>query len=356
MSTIYFFSRYGSYAASSRLRVFSLQNKLAIENYCNTINVLFNDNRFAVSGLLQRLSFLFLFIISCIKRILIVRRISKNDIVFIQYELIPFFSSCLEMRIKKTGAKLVLDFDDSFHLSYKNSYFGFLKKKYVTLISNADLIITGSPSLTTYMLQHNQNVIEIPTTVPSLYEVHTDLNPKQTFSIGWIGSATTSKYLDQIAPILMDFLSKYQDAALILIGYSGNTFHNCSNVQVITWSESNEKNYLPKIDVGVMPLLDDEWSNGKCGFKLIQYMAAGKPTISTPLHANKKIDDGIGNLFATSSTDWLDALEYFHEHKEIAQAIGTKNRIRAEEQYIFSAVLPRYNDVFNKLFNSISAK
>jgi glycosyltransferase involved in cell wall biosynthesis len=259
------------------------------------------------------------------------------------------------MVIKKRGAKLVLDFDDAFHLSYQHSSLGFLQKKYDKLISNADLIITGSPSLTKYMLQHNKNVIEIPTTVPSLYDVHPDLNPNQTFSIGWIGSATTSKYLDQVAPILMEFLGKHQDAELILIGYSGNTFQNSSNIQVITWSESNEKNYLPKIDVGVMPLVDDAWSNGKCGFKLIQYMAAGKPTISTPLQANKKIDDGIGNLFATSSPEWLDALEYFHEHNDIAQAIGTKNRIRAEEQYIFSAVLPKYNDAFNSLFNSISA-
>jgi glycosyltransferase involved in cell wall biosynthesis len=356
VSTIYFFSRYGSYAASSRLRIFSLFNNLSVINYSKQVNILFNGNRFAVTGLTQRISFLFSFIISCINRLYLISTIKKNDIVFIQYELIPFFPSWLEMRAKKTGAKLILDFDDAFHLSYQHSSLGFLQKKYDTLISKADLIITGSPSLTKYMLQHNQNVIEIPTTVPSLYDVYTDLNPKQTFSIGWIGSATTSKYLDQIAPVLMDFLHKYQDAELILIGYSGNTFQNSSNIQVITWSESNEKNFLPKIDVGVMPLEDDEWSNGKCGFKLIQYMAAGKPTISTPLHANKKIDDAIGNLFASSSIEWLSALEYFYKHKEIAKAIGAKNRIRAEEQYIFSAVLPRYNEAFNTLFNSISAK
>jgi glycosyltransferase involved in cell wall biosynthesis len=355
VNTVYFFARYGSYAASSRLRVFSLFNSLSIENYSKLINVFFKDNRFALNGLLQKIKFLFTLLLSVVKRIYFVLRISKNDIVFIQYELVPFFPSWLEMVIKKRGAKLVLDFDDAFHLSYQHSSLGFLQKKYDTLISNADLIITGSPSLTKYMLHHNKNVIEIPTTVPSLYDVHPDLNPNQTFSIGWIGSATTSKYLDQIAPILMEFLGKHQDAELILIGYSGNTFQNSSNIQVITWSESNEKNYLPKIDVGVMPLVDDAWSNGKCGFKLIQYMAAGKPTISTPLQANKKIDDGIGNLFATSSTEWLDALEYFHEHNDIAQAIGTKNRIRAEEQYIFSAVLPKYNDAFNSLFNSISA-
>jgi glycosyltransferase involved in cell wall biosynthesis len=332
--------------------VYALYKSLVIKDRVNIFHPFFSSDRFKIKGFLNKGIFILKVLFAFVKRIYLIFNITKNDIVFIQYELVPFFPSWLEMAIKKRGAKLVLDFDDAFHLSYQHSSLGFLHKKYDTLIANADLIITGSPSLTKYMVQHNKNVIEIPTTVPSLYDVHPDLNPKKTFSIGWIGSATTSKYLDQIAPVLMDFLHKHQDAELILIGYSGNTFQNSSNIHVITWSEFNEKNYLPKIDVGVMPLEDDEWSNGKCGFKLIQYMAAGKPTISTPLEANLKIDNENGNLFALTADEWLDSLVYFYDKVNVAKEVGLKNRNRAEELYIFEAVLPHYKKAFQLLIDT----
>lgn len=352
---VYFFPRYNTYAASSRLRIYALFKNLAINGYSNEIYPFFFFNRFQKKGVGGWIIFIISILYSVIKRIKQISSLKKGDIVFVQYEILPFLSPWLELKVKKKGAYLILDFDDAFYLSYESSRFNCLRNKYKEILSEADLVITGSPLLTKYISVYNDNVIEIPTVVQDLYHERSANSTYRDFVIGWIGSPTTSKYIDQIAPIIYKFLNANTGAQFLLIGYSGQGFSNSSSVQMIEWSEENERNMLPCIDVGIMPLSDDEWTNGKCGFKLIQYMAAGKPTISTPLHANKKIDGGIGNLFATSSTEWLDALEYFHDHKDIAQAIGAKNRIRAEEQYIFSAVLPRYNHAFNKLFNSISA-
>ena len=74
---------------------------------------------------------------------------------------------------------------------------------------------------------------------------------------------------------------------------------------IYDWEEETEVRYLKTCDVGIMPLSDEPFNRGKCGFKLIQYMACGLPTISTPMEANVKINRDGNNLFATTPEEWL---------------------------------------------------
>jgi glycosyltransferase involved in cell wall biosynthesis len=356
MNVIHIFSRYGKYAASSRLRMYSLFNSLHIHNYINRIHPFFKYNRFKAKNILQLSVFVFSIIQSVFERIIWLSKIKEKDIVIIQYEFIPFFSSWAELFIKKRKAFLILDFDDAFYLSYDALRFTFLKNKYKEIIQSADLVVTGSPLLTKFISAYNANIIEIPTVVQGLYSGDAKKPKNNEFTIGWIGSPTTSKYIDQIAPVVYNFLDNHKEARLLLIGYSGQLYSISSNVEIIQWSEENEKNRLPQIDVGIMPLSDDEWTNGKCGFKLIQYMAAGKPTISTPLAANIKIDGGIGNLFATNQIEWSNSLSYFFINKQASLEVGLKNMEKAKLEYVFSAVLKKYENAFESSLSKIYFK
>lgn len=355
MNKIYFFSRYGSYAASSRLRFEAIAQKINIEDSIVKMSPLFKFNYLAFSKLAYAPLLLFYFLFSYLKRIFVLLAMSTNDIAFIQYELFPFIPPFFESFLKKKGVKLILDFDDAFFHSYDNYkgnvYFDALRKKYPFILSISDHVVTGSPYLTSFASTLSVNVSEIPTCVASLGTSNSFFQSSEhIFTIGWIGSGSTSKYIDLIAAPLNDFLLKYP-SRLILIGYSGSAFKNQDNVQLIDWSQRNENTFLPQIDVGIMPLTDDEWSRGKCGFKLIQYMSYGKPTISTPLEANLKIDGSSGNLFASSDKEWSIALLSVYNNLEKYYLVGKSNINRVKNNYLFEVVVPKYESIFKNSLN-----
>ena len=248
-----------------------------------------------------------------------------------------------------------MDFDDAFFHSYDsfegNFYLTALRIKYPFIITISDHIITGSPYLTSFVSTLSSNVSEIPTCVLSINEnIGLGKRNDNIFTVGWIGSGSTSKYIDLIAEPLKGFLHSYS-SKLILIGYSGSKFQNQHNVQLIDWSENNELSFLPQIDVGIMPLTDDKWSRGKCGFKLIQYMSYGKPTISTPLDANIKIDGASGNLFASSDAEWSDSLFTVYKNSEKYHMIGKRNIARVSHNYLLDVVVPKYESIFKNCMN-----
>jgi glycosyltransferase involved in cell wall biosynthesis len=355
LSKVYFFSRYGSYAASYRLRFESVAQKINLPDYDIVVSPLFKSDYLSFSGFVYK-PFLFVyFLLSYIKRIFLLLKLSVNDIAFIQYELFPFVPPFFESYLNKKGVKLIFDFDDAFFHSYDdfkgNFYFNALRKKYAYTIGIADHVITGSPYLSSFALRLTSAVTEIPTCVATLTDTAVSETVQDNlFTIGWIGSSSTSKYIDLIEKPLNEFLRAYS-SRLILIGYSGAAFQNQHNVQLIDWSENNEHLYLPKINVGIMPLTDDKWSRGKCGFKLIQYMSYGKPTISTPLEANKKIDDSSGNLFAISETEWFDALLSVYQNADVYRLVGSININRVAQNYLLDVVVPKYESIFKNCLN-----
>lgn len=355
MNKVYFFSRYGSYAASSRLRFEAVAQKINLQDYDIVVSPLFKFDYLSFSGFVYK-PFLFVyFLLSYIKRIFLLFKLSVNEIAFIQYELFPFVPPFFESYLHKKRVKLIFDFDDAFFHSYDNFkgniYFNALRKKYAYTIGIADHVITGSPYLSSFALALTSSVTEIPTCVTTLND-----NPfpetvqGDPFTIGWIGSSSTSKYINLIEKPLNEFLRNYS-SKLILIGYGGAAFQNQHNVQLIDWSDKNEHIFLPKIDVGIMPLTDDKWSRGKCGFKLIQYMSYGKPTISTPLEANIKIDGSSGNLFASSEAEWFEALLSVYFNIDKYQLVGNKNINRVAQNYLLDVVIPKYESIFKNYLN-----
>jgi glycosyltransferase involved in cell wall biosynthesis len=170
------------------------------------------------------------------------------------------------------------------------------------------------------------------------------LKPQDTdsaFRIGWIGSPVTAPYLDVIRSSLYA-LSLETDIAIILIGAGSiNPFPDLPTT-MLGWSEDQELSIGEKFDVGVMPLVDGPFERGKCGYKLIQYMAGGLPVIASPVGINNQIvTPGVDGYLAASPEEWLEFLPRLANDRELRFKLGQRGRQKAEQMYNLQITAPK---------------
>jgi glycosyltransferase involved in cell wall biosynthesis len=228
-----------------------------------------------------------------------------------------------------------------------------LKNKIPNIINWSSHVITGSPYLTNFSLKYNSNVTEIPTSVSeTLYSLPQRKLQNEIFNIGWVGSKTTSINIIPILPAIAE-LSKKINVKLLLIGFNPQLENELLgiNYQIINWSSDDEINQIKKFDVGIMPLIDTPFNNGKCGFKLVQYMACGLPTISTPLAANKKINRNGLNLHAETIDEWVAAFENVYNNKAYFYSVGLKNYNNFFNYYNTEKNINVYISLYKKLLD-----
>ena len=128
-------------------------------------------------------------------------------------------------------------------------------------------------------------------------------------------------------------MCKNDNVIVTLIGADSIELPGVS-LKIIPWSEEAEVECLSSLDVGIMPLPDELWARGKCGFKLIQYMASGLPVIASPIGVNKEIvDDGVNGFLSVSNEQWIDALEKLYENVEMRAKMGAVGRKLIESKY-----------------------
>ncbi len=313
------------------------------------INALYSDSK-GVSPI---------YIIKCfIKRALQVLFISnKYKLVIIEYELFPYFPPIFEKLLKWRGINFILDYDDAVFHNYDSSSNKVIKYLFKNKISSiaaiADHIITGSPYLTSYFLNFSKTVTEIPTSIEfDKYEKFPILSkPINYFRIGWLGTNSTSINLIPLIPAFQYISNKYPYVIFSFCGISGDTVSKFDkfHFEVHTWSQENELRFLRNLQMGIMPLTNDKFNQGKCGFKLIQYMAMGKPTISTPLQANVKIDHHNGNLFANDYVEWISAFENVIINYDQFETIGLKNRNSVKLYYSIERNYLQYLKIYQNI-------
>ena len=157
--------------------------------------------------------------------------------------------------------------------------------------------------------------------------------------IGWTGSATTVEHLRPLLPALAR-LKRQLDFELRVIG--GAVHAEGLDVRNVPWNAATEVEDLRAIDVGLMPLPDDEWSRGKCGMKALQYMALGIAPVVSPVGANATIvRDGANGLHAATDDDWIAALGRLGRDPALRARLGAAARGTVEETYSARVQAPR---------------
>jgi glycosyltransferase involved in cell wall biosynthesis len=289
-------------------------------------------------------------------RISLIYKAGKYDLLFIEKELIPYFPPIIENLLLRQKVKYILDFDDAIFHNYdlhKSSLVRtFLGSKVPNIVSNASAIVTGSNYLYQFCKQYNANVYLIPTVVNlDKYPIKKDKAAAKV--VGWIGSFYTSDYLKVTFEALERVLPE-QEALLNLIGFNRASLPAVLKpyTNVISWNQQNEVEEIRKFAVGISPLIDSPFARGKCAFKSIQYMACGKPVVTSPVGANGELVKHKQNGFhANTSNDWYKYLSMLLNDSALASAIGEKNRKAVEDHYSLQHVLERYLTIFENSLN-----
>ncbi len=288
-----------------------------------------------------------------------VKRADTYDIIFVQREAFMTGTTFFERSFANSKAKLVFDFDDSIWLhnvSDANRYLNFLKnpQKTASIIALADHVIAGNEYLAAFAKGRNHNVSIIPTTIDTeSYVPGQRQNDQGPVTIGWSGSITTIQHFNLAEATLKRLKAKYKDRIAIKVIGDANYRNEALDVQGIGWSAATELDDLRSMDIGIMPLPDDEWAQGKCGLKGLQYMALGIPTIMSPVGVNKQIiEDGSNGFLASEEDTWFEKLSLLIDHPELRTRLGEAGRATVEEAYSVKANADKYSSVFEAVLSA----
>lgn len=340
---ILFLTKYFSEGASSRYRYFNykkyfIENGIEVE-YAPLLRKGYVEKYY--KGLKNGKLSLLIDIIKRIKYIISHKKLF--DHIIIEKELIMFCPYILEKFLLK-GCKYSLDFDDNPKYPYtKNSIVKKIyKNKIDNLVKNASFVTVGNKWY--YNEFDPKKIIYLPTVVDiNKYKEKINYKTKE-ITIVWIGSKSTVKYLNIIESILIELSKKYL-IKLKIIGGEIN-FKNIK-IECIKWSEENESKEIRNSDIGIMPLENTYWEKGKCGFKLIQYMACGLPVVASPAPANNEIisheKDG---YIANNEYEWYEYLEKLILDKELRRKLGNVGRKKIKKKYSYQYFGLKYVNLF----------
>lgn len=238
----------------------------------------------------------------------------RHELVLVLREASPLSRGGTEERLLRQADHGVYDFDDALQWDHGSgrAYRRLAPKalKTITSVTAADLVIAGNAVLADWASTVNPNVAVIPTCVDvDDYEQKQDYALEDPPRLGWIGSSNNETYLKAVAAPLLE-LNRRTGARLTLVTGAGPTGLGPleSMIDRVGWSMASQRSALRTFDVGIMPLPDAPYERGKCGYKLLQYAAAGLPSAGSPVGANEEILRATGMPAPATPADWLDAL------------------------------------------------
>ncbi len=275
----------------------------------------------------------------------LLRSSSAYDLVLVVRKL---FSGVDIARLRGAARRLAYDLDDAVMLRdpFQLGAGGRSRTRearFAKMLARADLVLAGNAYLVGVaeaIATERTPVKRAPTPIDAA-RFSPGPCPDEIVRIGWIGSRSTRPYLQAIAGPLGRLLTARPEVRFAVMADAAPEL--AFDVDFTRWSEAGEVDFLRSLAVGVMPLSDDDWSRGKCGFKLLQYMACGVPAVASRVGANVVIaSDGDAARLATDDGEWSTALTELLDDHETAQALGAAGRRRAEEAYSVDVLGPRY--------------
>ena len=281
------------------------------------------------------------------RRLRQVRALAAFDAAYVYREAALGPSAWVERSVARR-LPIVYDFDDAIYLpatSDANARLGFLKdpRKAEKLCALARHVTVGNEHLAGFARRHARAVTVVPSTIDTaLYAAI----PKRTGTclvIGWTGSPTTIPYLQALLPALRRLRATF-DFELRVIG--GTLRDSALDITSVPWRAASETSDLQAIDIGVMPLADDEWARGKCGMKALQYMALGIPPVVSPVGVNTSIvRHGVNGMHASTDDEWVACLETLGRDPELRARLGREARRTVEHDYSAAVHAPRMAQV-----------
>lgn len=289
---------------------------------------------------------------ACMRRFFLLFKVRNYDYLFIHREAAMIGPPVFEWFIAKVlRKKFIYDFDDAIWLpnfSEANARFQSLKMyaKVRRIIKWADRVTVGNLFLADYAKQFNSNVEVIPTTIDLQKHHNLDGNQEQEpLVIGWTGTHTTGRYLQDLLPALDD-LALTTNFVFRVISNQTPDFQR-PYLEFVQWKKASEIEDLATFNIGVMPLEDNDWARGKCGFKGLQYMALGIPALLSPVGVNVEIiQDGVNGFLCNSKEEWKQKLAQLLADSELRNRIGSAGKRTIVDRYSVEANKSKYLVLF----------
>ena len=346
-------TRYGRLGASSRLRSLQYLPWLFDAGLQVTEQHLLSDKFLAQryqQGAYGALSLLRAYL-NRLHSLMVSRRF---DVVWIEKEALPWWPLWLELLLLRR-VPYVLDYDDAIFHNYdlhpRSWVRGLLGKRIDGLMARAALVIGGNSYLAQRARDAGATWVEVVPTVIDLERypspIHTTQKNVEKMPnqfglprIVWIGSPPTVHYLQSLRDPLQHLAAKQQFILRVIGG--GVVDMPGVQVEVMPWAEASEVKDISDCQVGVMPLLDSAWERGKCGYKLIQYMACGLPVVASNVGVNSEIvRHGENGFLATSTDEWVNSLYQLLQSPSLSQRMGAAGRNRVEDAFCLQKAAPR---------------
>lgn len=313
------------------------------------------DQAFYKGGLFDKL---LMFAKSFYRRWQDVRRASNFDIVFIYREAFMTGTTMFEKMLRKSGAKIIFDFDDAIWLpstSEGNKALAWLKKpdKIKDILPLAHMVFAGNKYLAGFASAYAGNIKIVPSTIDMDYYTAPHITKSDgKVVIGWSGSKTTIEHFETLVPVLKRIKQLHGDAVEFKVLGEPDYYNAELNLEGIAWTPENEVPEIAAFDIGVMPLPDNEWTKGKCGMKGLQYMALGVATIMADVGTNKDIvTDGQNGLLAYTDDEWFEKLNLLINSPPLRQKLGEEGKKTIENYYSCQALKVQYVSYFEDLLN-----
>jgi glycosyltransferase involved in cell wall biosynthesis len=335
-------TRYGALGSSSRLRMLQYFPALSAANATVQVQALFDDETLSLRY--ARGHYGWLTIIQCFsQRIAALRKRGQFDLLWIEKEALPWWPLWFE-KAMLSNTPYVLDFDDAVFHHYDRHRIAVIRRLYGKridgLMANAALVVCGNEYLAQRAQQAGAKWVEqLPTVIDLERYRSTEIRNGPVPRIVWIGSPSTVKYLDQLREPLQALAKK---APFVLRVIGGRFQLDGVQTECLPWTEATEVDDISRGDIGVMPLLNTPWELGKCGYKLIQYMACGLPVVASPVGVNSAIvEHGRNGFLASDAAAWLESLNQLLNSPALRHQLGQAGRVKVAQQYCLQVTAPR---------------
>ncbi len=278
----------------------------------------------------------------------------QYDIVFLQRK--RFHQPRLGL-LRKRARRIIYDFDDA--VMYRNSKARdpnspTRRRRFAQMMEASDFVIAGNEFLRKEVMLYHSRVEVIPTAIDGeKYDLREGRVRKGKMTLGWIGDHGSIHYLEKMRPIFEKIGVRYPQCELKIVC---DTFFNCEQLRIVkkSWKAEEEVADLQSFDIGLMPLVEDPWSWGKCGLKIIQYQGVGVPVVCTPVGINRDlVEDGANGFWAATDEEWEEKLSILIENQKLRERMGREGRKRVLEGYTIQVCAPRLLSVLKKVMKRL---
>lgn len=304
--------------ASSRFRVDAYVNKLQ-EDFAIRLEYLSEKPKF-LPKFLKRTYKMILLVITAL-------RVKQYDVVFM-HRIVSSYKDNLwfEKMLHKWNKNIIFDFDDAIFMHNEH--------KVSSVIFMSSVVLAGNGYLQKYALQSSRNVLVLPTVIDTDKFTIKEIVPTQNITIGWTGTSSNYQFFsDNLIKELKVLLEKYRNVRFLFICDKLPDARFNFNYEFTKWTHVSEVEDLKLIDIGIMPLVDNEWTRGKCGFKLIQYGSIGIPSLGSNVGVNNDIIDDCKTGYLIGNDSWYEKLEILITDFELRKKMGQEGRKKIEATY-----------------------